>query len=147
MFKRIYIYLSIVILTLSVMNLSVKAEGGVPVPSADGAVLMNGITGDILYEKNADAAFPPASTTKILTTLITLEKCNLDDIVTVGEKPPYADGSSIALLLGEQASVRDLLYGLNLQSGNDCAEALAEHISGTQEKFAQLMNERARELG
>lgn len=147
MIKRLGIFLGVLMLTLNTVMLTVKADMSAPVPSADSAVLMNGITGEIIYSKNPDGSYPPASTTKILTTLLAFENCNLDDIVTVGKNPPNAEGSSIALLADEQASVRDLLYGLNLQSGNDCADALAEHISGTKEKFAALMNERAKQLG
>jgi D-alanyl-D-alanine carboxypeptidase len=82
-----------------------------------------------------------------MTALLTLEKCNLDDVVTVGKNPPLADGSKIYLFQGEQIKVRDLLYGLLLVSGNDCAEALAEYISGSQDKFVKEMNKRALELG
>lgn len=122
-------------------------QNKLPVPEARSAVLMDADSGEILYSKNKDKAYPPASTTKILTTLLTLEKGNLDDVITVGKKPPYAEGSSISLRIGEKAKVIDILYGLNLQSGNDCAEALAEYISGTQKKFVKLMNKRAKELG
>lgn len=118
-----------------------------PTVSADSVVLMDATTGEILYSKNPDAAYPPASTTKLMTALLTLEKCKLDDVVTVGKNPPLADGSKIYLFEGEQIKVRDLLYGLLLVSGNDCAEALAEHVSGSLDKFVVEMNKRALELG
>jgi serine-type D-Ala-D-Ala carboxypeptidase (penicillin-binding protein 5/6) len=124
-----------------------KAAENPPVPTADSAVLMDAETGTILYSKNMDIAYPPASTTKILTALLTLEKTSLGDSVTVGKNPPFADGSAVGIREGEVLTVKDLLYGLLLESGNDCAEALAEHISGSKEKFAELMNSRASELG
>jgi D-alanyl-D-alanine carboxypeptidase len=96
-----------------------------------------------------DAAYPPASTTKVMTALLTLEKCKLDDSVTVGKNPPLiaARTSNISLVEGEKVTVKDLLYGLILQSGNDCAETLAEFIGGSSSNFATMMNTRAKELG
>jgi D-alanyl-D-alanine carboxypeptidase len=108
---------------------------------------MDANTGEILYSKNMDSAYPPASTTKIMTALLTLENCKLDDVVTVGKKPPMADGSKIYIFEGEQLTVKQLLYGLLLSSANDCAEALAEHMGGSVEGFAEMMNKRAKELG
>lgn len=118
-----------------------------PSVSADGAILMDAQTGKILYGKNIDKPYPPASTTKIMTALLTLENCNLDDEVVVGKKPPLADGSKIFIHEGEKLKVNDLLYALLLESANDAAEALAEHISGSIEDFSKLMNKRATELG
>ena len=115
--------------------------------SADSAVLMDAATGQILYSKNMDSAYPPASTTKLMTALLTLENCKLDDVVTVGKNPPLADGSKIYIFQDEQIKVNDLLHALLLASANDCAEALAEHISGSIDDFAKLMNKRAKKLG
>jgi len=126
----------------------VKAElKAPPVVSADSVVLMDATTGTVLYEKNKNSAYPPASTTKIMTILLVLEKCNLSDVVTVSRKAEMTDGSKIYLSEGEKISVKELLYGLILASANDCAVALAEHISGSTEKFAVLMNEKATSLG
>ncbi|MGV8983044.1 serine hydrolase [Clostridium sp.] len=118
-----------------------------PTVSADSVVLMDAATGKILYEKNKDSAYPPASTTKIMTILLVLENSKLDDVVTVSKNAEIADGSKIYITEGEKISVKELLYGLILASANDCAVALAEHISGTTEKFATLMNEKADSLG
>lgn len=126
---------------------SVHAKVTPPVVSADSVVLIDATTGTILYEKNKDTAYPPASTTKIMTILLTLEKTNLNDIVTVSKNASLADGSKIYIREGEKISVKDLLYGLTLASANDCAVALAEHISGSTEEFAKLMNEKAKSLG
>ena len=118
-----------------------------PVVSADSVVLLDATTGKILYEKNKDSAYPPASTTKIMTILLVLENSNLNDVVTVSKNAEMTDGSKIYLTKGEKISVKELLYGLILASANDCAVALAEHISGSTEKFAKLMNEKAHSLG
>ena len=126
---------------------AVKAQANPPPASADSVVLMDATTGKILYEKNKDSAYPPASTTKIMTILLVLEKTNLDDIVTVSKNASLADGSKIYIREGEKLPVKELLYGLTLASANDCAVALAEHISGSVEEFAKLMNERAKSLG
>ncbi|MBU3189741.1 D-alanyl-D-alanine carboxypeptidase [Clostridium bowmanii] len=118
-----------------------------PTVSADSVVLMDATTGKILYEKNKNSAYPPASTTKIMTILLVLENSKLDDVVTVSKNAEIADGSKIYITEGEKISVKELLYGLILASANDCAVALAEHISGSTEKFAKLMNEKAGSLG
>lgn len=118
-----------------------------PAVSADSVVLMDATTGKILYEKNKNSAYPPASTTKIMTILLVLEKTQMSDEVTVSKNAEMADGSKIYLHEGEKISVKELLYGLILASANDCAVALAEHISGSSEKFAVLMNEKATSLG
>lgn len=118
-----------------------------PTVSADSVVLMDATTGKILYEKNKNSAYPPASTTKIMTALLVLEKTNFNDVVTVSKNAEMADGSKIYIFEGEKISVKELLYGLLLASANDCAVALAEHISGSIEEFAVLMNEKAKSLG
>ncbi len=125
----------------------VKALVTPPAVSADSVVLMDATTGTILYEKNKDSAYPPASTTKIMTVLLVLEKCDLNEMVTVSKNAEFTDGSKIYLSAGEEVSVKELLYALILASANDCAVALAEHISGSTENFAALMNERAKSLG
>ena len=100
-----------------------------------------------LHEKNADLPLPMASTTKILTALIILEDCGLQEKVTIPTEAERAGGSSVYLRKGESHSVEELLYGLMLRSGNDCAVSLAVHRSGSVQKFAALMNGRAAELG
>ncbi|WP_138203986.1 D-alanyl-D-alanine carboxypeptidase family protein [Haloimpatiens lingqiaonensis] len=118
-----------------------------PAVSADGAIVLDANSGRILYSKNIDTPYAPASTTKIMTALLTLENCKLNDMVTVGKKPPVADGSKIYIFEGEKLTVEQLLYGLLLASANDCAEALAEHIGGSIDGFSQMMNRKAKELG
>ncbi len=121
----------------------VKAEA----VSAQFACVMEAQTGQVLYEKNAYSTHSMASTTKIMTALIALEQGNLTDTVTVGENAAGTEGTSLYLKVGDKISLLDLLYGLILQSGNDAAIAIAEHIGGSVEKFASLMTEKAKALG
>jgi serine-type D-Ala-D-Ala carboxypeptidase (penicillin-binding protein 5/6) len=121
--------------------------GAAPPVSAGGAVLMDWTTGRILYGRNAFQPRDPASTTKILTALIALEKGRLDDKVTVSKRAAYTPGSSMYIKPGEVYSLHDLLHGLLLRSGNDAAAAIAEHIAGSVEKFAVLMNARSKQIG
>lgn len=115
--------------------------------SARAAVLIERSTGMVLLAHNESETLPMASTTKIMTALLALEKGNLDDVVTVGRNAYGVPGTSIYLNLGECITLRDLLYGLLLASGNDAAVAIAEHIGGSVEAFCAMMTERAAELG
>lgn len=115
--------------------------------SAQAAVLMEAESGEILYEKNADDRMLIASTTKIMTALVVLEQCDLDRAVVIDAAWTGIEGSSMYLKAGQRMTVRDLLYGLMLASGNDAAVALACIAAGSVEDFAALMNEKARELG
>ena len=101
----------------------------------------------ILYEKNGLKQVPMASTTKIMTAIIVLENANLSDIVTVDKKAAGTGGSRLGLKVNDKITVHDLLYGLMLCSGNDAAVALANHIGGSIEGFADMMNKKAKELG
>lgn len=124
------------------INTSVIAEA-----SAVSEIAMELTTEAVLSENDADKRLPMASTTKIMTALIIAEDCNLDEVITVPDKAVGVEGSSIYLKKGEQIDIRDLLYGLMLRSGNDSATALAIHHSGSVEKFAEAMNERAKKIG
>ena len=115
-------------------------------------ILVNAENPTVSYrgiEKDADKQVYPASTTKILTCIIALERGNLDDYVTVSAKAvDFGPGNSLmGLQEGDQYKLRDLLYGMMLPSGNDAAIAIAEHISGSTEAFAELMNEKAQTIG
>ncbi len=114
-------------------------------------LLVDADSGLVLYEKNADEQTYPASTTKIMTCLIVLENCEniRTEKVTVGSiVNDYGPGNSLmGLVEGEELTVRDLLYGLMLPSGNDAAAVLAEHFGGSLEGFAEMMNAKAAELG
>lgn len=117
--------------------------------TAASAVVMEAKTGTIVYKKNADEQRPPASTTKIMTALLTLEKKgdSLNEVAVASKKAANIGESSIWLIEGEKLKLSDLLYGLLLNSGNDAAITLAEYIGGSEEKFVELMNQRAQELG
>ncbi len=115
--------------------------------SAAAEISMELSTGTVLEESNADARLPMASTTKITTAIIIVEDCNLDEVITVPDKAVGVEGSSIYLKKDEQIDIRDLLYGLMLRSGNDSATALAIHHSGSVEKFVEVMNMRAKNMG
>jgi len=110
------------------------------------AIAVDASTGRVLYGKKIDRQIYPASTTKVLTALLVLENLDLDQTVTVSRNAIVGE-SSIYLEEGEIISVRDLLYGLMLKSGNDAAAALAEAVAGSVSDFADMMNDRAQELG
>lgn len=118
-----------------------------PKVGAGGAVLMEAGTKTVLYASNAHVRLPMASTTKIMTALLALEQGNPDELVCIPDEALGVEGSSIYLKLGEVMSLRDLLYGLMLSSGNDAAVAIAATLGGSVEGFARMMNQRARELG
>lgn len=120
---------------------------GYPNPGAASAVLIDAVSGKILYAKNAGEIMAPASTTKIMTAILALEYLPLDKTVTICSEAASQEGSSMALQKNEKKTVRELLYGLMLVSGNDAATALAEAVAGTEAKFAALMTQKAHQLG
>lgn len=118
--------------------------------NSEAGILVEVSTGRILYEKNSTKQMYPASTTKILTAILVLENCNLTDTVTVRETAlaNIPDGYvTCNLQVGEELSVKDLLYALMLPSANDAAYVLAEHVAGSVDAFSTMMNDKARELG
>lgn len=118
-----------------------------PEISAKAAVLMEAGSGDFLYEQNADAPMLIASTTKIMTALVVLEHCDPEEVYTIDAAWTGIEGSSMYLAPGQVITVRGLLYGLMLASGNDAAVALACIAAGSVEAFSVLMNEKAQALG
>lgn len=115
--------------------------------SASGAILIDAATGTVLYEKSADDRRLIASTTKVMTALIVIEQCSLDDMVEIPDEAAGVEGSSMYLTAGQSLSVRDLLYGLLLKSGNDAAVALSMHCDGSIDAFVERMNSKAEALG
>lgn len=111
------------------------------------ALIYDRASGKILYEKNGNKQTPMASTTKIMTAIVVLENANLSDEVTIDSKAAGIGGSRLGLKKNDKITVNDLLYGLMLRSGNDAAVALATHVGGSVEGFAELMNKKAEELG
>ncbi|CUO47997.1 D-alanyl-D-alanine carboxypeptidase family protein [Clostridium disporicum] len=135
------------ICTLFFTNITIENVHAVPLLEAQGVVLMDGKSGEILYSQNADVQYEPASITKVMTAIVVLENTNLDDKVTIGTNPPLVDGSAIGIREGEVYTIEELLIAMLLESANDCAEALAEFVSGSNAEFGKLMTERAKELG
>ena len=166
--KRILLSLSLLILNLVPVNAfalpnkneaetykewstETFAEEGINV-DAKSALLIEPISGKILFEKNPDEKFAPASVTKIMTMLLTMEavdsnKISLNDKVTCSENAKKMGGSTMLLDTGEVRTVEELLKGVAIASGNDAAVALGEYLSGTEDAFVELMNKRAQELG
>ena len=119
-----------------------------PAISSRAAVVIDRKTGLVLYEKNSNDVRKMASTTKIMTAIVVLENTtDLSEIVTVSKKAASVGGSFLGLRSNDKISINDLLYGLMLKSGNDTAIALAEAVGGSVEGFAELMNNKAQELG
>ncbi|MGE5614201.1 MAG: D-alanyl-D-alanine carboxypeptidase family protein [Bacillota bacterium] len=125
----------------------VLSESKPPVLNARAAVLIEWTSGRVLYSKNAMEKRSIASTTKIMTALTALENGNLEDVVTVSKRAASIGGSTIGLRAGEKYTLKEMLYALLMVSANDAAIAIAEHIGGTVENFAAMMNKRAVSLG
>ena len=148
---RVNKFLIILIMFVLMMNFSISYGSSEPPEiSAGSAILIDSSSNKILYSKNENEKMYPASTTKILTAILTIENCNLDDIVTV----PYEAIASIpsgysvaALQAGEQLTVEQLLEVMLVHSSNDAANVLAYHVSGSIDSFAALMNNKISELG
>ena len=118
-----------------------------PAVSAKGAILIDAATGEILFEKNCKEKLPMASTTKIMSAMLALESGNLDEEFVVDSNAIKVEGSSMGLQEGDRVTMRALVHGMLLPSGNDAANAAAVRICGSVEAFVKLMNERAEELG
>lgn len=167
--KKIYTILITFLLVLFNLNLTVFAEKISTIPAAvvnnnlsqvesqlepsissHAAILINSDTGQILYQKNAYDVMYPASTTKMMTAILAIEKCNINEKAVASE---YAitsipSGYTTAnIQIGEALSIRDLLYALMLPSANDAATIIAEHIGGSEAGFASMMNEKAKQIG
>ncbi|MGN7470614.1 D-alanyl-D-alanine carboxypeptidase family protein [Brevibacillus sp. SAFN-007a] len=138
-------YLLVVVTVLFNLDVPVAFAEGSSAISPDelygeSAILIDATTGQVLFEKNPHAKLYPASITKIATGIYAIEKGNPDDIVTVSKKARYEEGTRVYLGEGEQVTLRKLEYGLLMHSGNDAATAIAEHMSGSTEKFARDLN-------
>lgn len=148
MFKRVRV--GGVAALLCLLIATPAAAGGPPVMHGNAAVLMDGRTGQVLYEYNAHQKRYPASTTKLLTALVAAERGKLDQVITVSDKAvdQVWDSASCYISQGEQQPLKYLLYGLMLSSGNDCADAIAEGVAGgNYAQFIDWMNETAKRVG
>ena len=142
----------ILAICLLITMLPVRVGAAAPEVAGKSAVLMDMETGTVLYEKNSHAPLAPASVTKVMTMLLIMEaldsgRIGWSDMVTASEAAAAKGGSQIYLKVGEQLSVSDMIKSIAVSSANDCACAMAEHISGSEESFVGLMNQRAKELG
>jgi len=153
--KNIWSYFVLCLAVVFASLMPMTAYGAADWPSevaieADGGILMDAETGTILYGKNINEAYYPASITKLLTAQVVLDRCKLDETVEFSQNAVYnvEQGSkSLSMDTGDRMSVKDSLYGLILHSANEVANALAEHAAGSTEEFAKLMNQKAEELG
>ncbi len=133
-------------------NRDVNNEVGGIIVDCKSALLMEPNSGKILYEKNSNEKFAPASVTKIMTMLLAMEKIdsgqmNFNDTITVSENAKNMGGSTMLLDIGEVRTVEEILKGIAICSGNDAAVAMAEYIGGSEQNFVNMMNERAQQLG
>ncbi|RDU23563.1 D-alanyl-D-alanine carboxypeptidase family protein [Anaerosacchariphilus polymeriproducens] len=157
--KRIYSITAIFISLFLCLNLTINCYASEkkidnwpsgPNVSSDSAIIMEASTGAILYEKNIDKQQYPASITKIMTTLLAIEKCSMDETVTFSKEAVFGierNSSHIARDVGEQLTMEQCLYAIMLESANEVSAAVAEHIGGSNEGFAKIMNAKAKELG
>lgn len=140
------IFLLILCIALCVPQVQAVADGDALEVPARAAVLMDAHSGRVLYALNEDKLLPIASTTKVMTALLALENSKMDDAVTASSNASGVPGTSIYLSTGETLTMRQMLLGLMLRSGNDAAVAIAEHVAGSVDEFAKMMNERAEAL-
>ncbi|MGL5821766.1 MAG: D-alanyl-D-alanine carboxypeptidase family protein [Sarcina sp.] len=150
--KENLVILFLAIITLAFSSIPVFADTLDLKVDASSALLLEPTTGDIIFEKNADEKFAPASVTKVMTMLLTMEaidsgKISFNDKVTISENSKKMGGSSMILDTGEIRTVEDLIKGVGIASGNDAAVALGEYLGGSEENFVSMMNKRASELG
>ena len=115
--------------------------------TSQAAVIMNASTGEILYGKNSDSLLPPASTVKLMTAIVVMEKVNLSDIVTISQKASHAPPRKAGLKKGDKVTIEGLLYAALLKSANDAAVALAEAVGGSEDCFVSFMNQKAASIG
>lgn len=135
-----FIIYIILIITLGTIDTYAK-------DTSTSSIVMDTNTGRVLYENNIHEKKLIASTTKIMTAILTIENGNLNESVRVGKEILDMYGTNIYIEVGEIIRVEDLLYGLMLRSGNDAAKTLSVHIGGTEEEFIKMMNQKAKELG
>ena len=148
--KRIVSFVLVIALVAVLLPVGASAAG--PEVAAKSAVLMDMTTGQVLYEHNAHEMLPPASVTKVMTLLLIMEaidsgRIGWDDTVTASESAAAKGGSQVYLKVGETMPVTDIVKSIAVSSANDCACAMAEHISGSEGAFVEAMNEKAKALG
>lgn len=143
--KSFFSYLLVFLLTTSAVVTA--APNKPPAINANAAILMDAKTGEVLFAQNIHKRYAPASTTKVLTAIIAIESGRLEEEVEISLRAAGTGGSSMHLYAGQKLSLRELVTGLLLRSGNDAAVAIAEHLSGSVEEFVLAMNAKAQSLG
>jgi serine-type D-Ala-D-Ala carboxypeptidase (penicillin-binding protein 5/6) len=146
MFKKLLLLLFLLLLIHCFEGARALAAN-TPQIKAASAILMDAKTGQVLYEKNSHNRRAPASTTKVLTALLAIESGRLDEMATISISAASTPGSTMGLYVGQHISLRELLTGLLLRSGNDAAVAIAQHLEGSVKNFADLMNQKAYDIG
>ena len=144
---REFVRTLLLVIMILLFGISAEAKEKPEELYAQSAVLMDAATGRVLFEKDGDAKKAMASTTKIMTCILALEECELEEVVTFSEEACRQPEVHLNASLGEQFYLEDMLYSLMLESHNDVAVAIAECVSGSVENFAKLMNQKAKEIG
>ena len=148
--KKTAFLLSIFIAASAFFIPDFKVQAASPYIVSETAVVIEAETGTVLYNKNMNRQMHPASITKLMTAMLAIENCDADEVMTTSHNAVYSlpfNTSHIALFENEQITVEQALYALGIESANDAANVIAEHISGTNEEFGRLMTERARKAG
>lgn len=139
--------LIIVITMLILISTPASVQAKAPVIGARAAVLLDLDTGKVLFEQNAHKQLPPASTTKVLTTILALEKGRLNKIINISSNASSIGESSLGLSTGDKLTLQDLIHGALIKSANDACVAIAEEVAPSEEEYLGLMNLKARTLG
>lgn len=145
--KRLFTIVMAIVLALSVFVVPSYADDSELKLEAQSAIVIDLTTGEVLFEKDADAQMYPASTTKMLTAILGLEKLSLDKMLIIDDEVHATGGSVLGLKEGEEISVKDVLYSMMVRSANDGAVAIAKAVSGSVDNFSQVMNKKAKEIG
>lgn len=147
MINKPLVLLCFILIIIAFSTPAAAAEVEIPKMVGEAGLLMDAENGQILYGKNEDKKLYPASTTKIMTALVALEKSSLKDMVTVSERAAKVGGTRIGLQPGEKVIMENLLYMLMLSSANDAGVAIAEHVGVSVAGFAKMMNDQAKKAG
>lgn len=139
--KKLLIFSILIMLSTWSLSEKIQAEDGIAELTSEAAILMDMQSGAVLYGKNEDVRMYPASLTKIATAIYAIEKGNLNDTVTVSDEVSSIDGTRVYLNPGEQVTLRKLVQGMMINSGNDAALAIAIHLDGSMEAYSQHVNE------
>ena len=145
--RRVLAVLLVIVIVFYLTPTPAYATVGEPSVSAESAVLLDSASGDVLFSKNSDSRMGMASTTKIMTALVAVENCDIKKKIEISPLAVGIEGSSIYLYAKEQFTIEELLYALLLRSANDAAAAIAIAVGGSIESFAEMMNERAEQMG